>query len=76
MPPYQQVRREFLAGRIPPSTSIAMHGLLLPGADMNVQFLGIVPGKDFEVTHVKHAQLAGRPTSGYSAHTARAGAGF
>jgi enamine deaminase RidA (YjgF/YER057c/UK114 family) len=33
---------------------------------MNVQFLGIVPGKDFEVTHIKHAQLTGRPTSGYS----------
>lgn len=66
VPPYQQVRREFLAGRIPPSTSIAMHGLLLPGADMNVQFIGIIPGKDFEVTHIKHAQLAGRPTSGYS----------
>src|SRR6185436_15862222 len=36
VPPYQQVRREFLAGRIPPSTSIAQQGLLLPGADMNI----------------------------------------
>jgi len=66
VPAYQQVRREFLAGRIPPSTSIAMHGLLLPGADMNVQALGIIPGKDFEVTHHRSEHLKGRPTSGYS----------
>lgn len=66
VPPYQQVRREFLAGRIPPSTSIAQQGLLLPGADMNVQAMAIIPGKDFEVTHLKNVQLAGRPTSGYS----------
>ncbi len=66
VPPYQQVRRHHLAGRIPPSTSIAQQGLLLPGADMNIQALGIVPEKGFEVTHLKHEQLAGRPTSGYS----------
>src|SRR6266545_3228416 len=28
VPPYQQVRRDFLSGRIPPSTSIAQQGLL------------------------------------------------
>src|SRR5207253_1356342 len=66
VPPFQQVRREFLRGRIPPSTSIAQQGLLLPGADMNIQALGIVPAPGFEVTHHKNEQLAGRPTSGYS----------
>jgi enamine deaminase RidA (YjgF/YER057c/UK114 family) len=66
VPSYQQVRREFLSGRIPPSTSIAQQGLLLPGADMNIQALGIVPRLGFEVTHLKHEALAGRPTSGYS----------
>lgn len=66
VPPYQQVRREFLAGRIPPSTSIAQRSLLLPGADMNIQAMGVIPGPGFEVTHLKHAELAGRPTSGYS----------
>jgi enamine deaminase RidA (YjgF/YER057c/UK114 family) len=66
VPPYQQVRREFLSGRIPPSTSIAMHGLVLPGAEMNIQALAIVPGGGVEVTHLKSNQLAGRPTSGYS----------
>jgi len=66
VPPYQQVRREHLRGRIPPSTSIAQQGLLLPGADMNIQALGVIPRKGFEVTHLKHEELAGRPTSGYS----------
>src|SRR5262249_57929227 len=65
--PYQQVRREFLRGRIPPSTSIAQQGLLLPGADMNIQAMAAIPGTGFEVAHLRHAQLQGRPTSGYSA---------
>ena len=67
VPPYQQVRREFLRGRIPPSTSIAQQGLLLPGADMNIQAMAAIPGTGFEVAHLRHAQLQGRPTSGYSA---------
>jgi enamine deaminase RidA (YjgF/YER057c/UK114 family) len=67
VPPYQQVRREFLRGRIPPSTSIAQQGLLLPGADMNIQAMAVIPGQDVEVEHLKHEQLQGRPTSGYSA---------
>jgi enamine deaminase RidA (YjgF/YER057c/UK114 family) len=67
VPSYQQVRREFLRGRIPPSTSIAQQGLLLPGADMNIQATAVIPGQGFEVEHLKHEQLQGRPTSGYSA---------
>ena len=66
VPPYQQVRREFLAGRIPPSTSIAQQALLLPGADMNIQAMAVIPQQGFEVEHLKHEQLNGRPTSGYS----------
>src|SRR6201988_1393127 len=66
VPPYQQVRRQFLDGRIPPSTSIAMQKLLLPGADMNIQTMGVIPQSGFAVTHLRHAQLEGRPTSGYS----------
>jgi enamine deaminase RidA (YjgF/YER057c/UK114 family) len=66
VPPYQQVRREFLKARIPPSTSIAQQCLLLPGADMNIQAMAAIPGDGFTVEHLKHAQLAGRPTSGYS----------
>src|SRR5262245_65941429 len=66
VPPYQQVRREFLRGRIPPSTSIAQKSLLLPGADMNIQAMAIMPQPGFEVKHLEHEQLKGRPTSGYS----------
>src|SRR6476619_439348 len=67
VPPYQQVRREHLAGRLPPSTSIAQQALLLPGADMNIQAMGIVPADGLTVEHFRHKQLEGRPTSGYSA---------
>jgi enamine deaminase RidA (YjgF/YER057c/UK114 family) len=66
VPPYQHVRREFLSGRIPPSTSITQQKFLLPAADMNVQAMAAVPAKGFEVEHLKHDQLKGRPTSGYS----------
>jgi enamine deaminase RidA (YjgF/YER057c/UK114 family) len=66
VPPYQQVRREFLRGRIPPSTSITQRRLLLPDADVNVQAVAVVPQAGFEVTHLKHERLKGRPTSGYS----------
>src|SRR5712671_1399972 len=66
VPPYQHVRREFLSGRIPPSTSIAQQGLLLPGADMNIQAMAVIPEKGFEMEHLKHEQLKGRATSGYS----------
>ena len=67
VPAYQQVRREVLEGRIPPSTSIAQRGLLLPGADINIQALAAIPAKGNEVEHIRHEQLQGRPTSGYSA---------
>ena len=66
VPPYQQVRREFLRGRVPPSTSITQKRLLLPDADMSVQALAVIPDKDFTVEHLKHEHLKGRPTSGYS----------
>ena len=66
VPPYQQVRREFLEGRIPPSTSIAQQRFLLPGADMTIQAMAVVPEAGFKVEHLKHEQLRGRPTSGYS----------
>ncbi len=66
VPPYQAVRREFLRGRIPPSTSIAQKRLLLPGADMTVQAVAVMPDSGLEPHHLVHEQLKGRPTSGYS----------
>jgi enamine deaminase RidA (YjgF/YER057c/UK114 family) len=66
VPPYQQVRRQFLRGRIPPSTSITQQRLLLTDADMTVQAVAVVPEPGFEVEHLRHDELKGRPTSGYS----------
>ena len=66
VPPYQHVRREFLQGRIPPSTSIAQKRLLLPDADMNIQAMAVIPEAGVEVMHLKHERLRARPTSGYS----------
>lgn len=66
VPPYQQVRRAFLKGRIPPSTSIAQQGLLLPGADMTIAAMAAIPEPGFAVAHLKDEQLKARPTSGYS----------
>jgi enamine deaminase RidA (YjgF/YER057c/UK114 family) len=66
VPPYQHVRREFLQGRIPPSTSIAQKRLLLPDADMNIQAMAVIPEAGFEIMHLKHERLRARPTSGYS----------
>ena len=66
VPPYQAVRRAFLAGRIPPSTSIVQKRLLLPGADMNIQAVAVVPQQGFVPEHLTHERLKGRPTSGYS----------
>src|SRR6202049_510828 len=63
VPPYQQVRRKFLDGRIPPSTSIAQQALLLPGADMNIQAMAAVPERGFVVDDLQHAHVAGAPTS-------------
>ncbi len=67
VPAYQHVRREFLGGRVAPSTSVTQQGLLLPGADMNIQALGIIPRPGFEIAHVKDERLSSRPTAGFSA---------
>jgi len=66
VPAYQQVRRAFLRGRIPPSTSITQQRLLLPDADMNVQAIAVIPEQNVAVEHLQHEHLKGRPTSGYS----------
>ncbi len=66
VPPYQAVRRERFGRLIPPSTSIAMHAFSLPGADMNVQAIAVVPEDGFEPRHLAAEGLEARPSSGYS----------
>jgi enamine deaminase RidA (YjgF/YER057c/UK114 family) len=65
--PYHVTRRARLGKHIPPSTSMLMQNLLLPNADMDVQAIAIVPEGDFQVQHMESSDLAGHPTSGYSA---------
>lgn len=66
VPPYQAVRRTRFGQLIPPSTSIAQNGFALPGADMNVQMIAVVPDGDFRPRHLSQEGLNARPTSGYS----------
>ena len=66
VPPYQHVRREFLRGRIPPSTSITQKGLLLPAADMNVQAWPSSRDRNSRLYTSSMSGSKARPTSGYS----------
>ncbi len=66
VPPYQAIRRQRFGKLIPPSTSIVQKGFVLPNADINLQAIAVVPSEGFEVEHIEHQVLAGRPTSGYS----------
>jgi enamine deaminase RidA (YjgF/YER057c/UK114 family) len=66
VPSYQGVRRQRLGQDIPPSTSIAMKGFVLPDADMNVQAIAVIPEDGFQPEHLRHRTIQSRPTSGYS----------
>ena len=63
VPPYQAERRNRFGSLIPPSTSIGQQGLLLPGADLDLQVIAVADGGP-EVTHIDHETLRGQPTSG------------
>jgi enamine deaminase RidA (YjgF/YER057c/UK114 family) len=63
---YHVVRHARFGSSIPPSTSILMPNLLLADAEMDVQVIAAVPGLGFTAEHMKHRDLAGHPTSGYS----------
>ncbi len=63
---YHEVRREFFAGHIPPSTSNLHQKFLLAGQDMEVQLMAAVPGKGFKVVQHRPANLPVHATSGYS----------
>jgi enamine deaminase RidA (YjgF/YER057c/UK114 family) len=63
---YHEVRREFFAGHIPPSTSNLHQRFLLPGQDIEVQLIAAVAGKGFEPMQHRPANLPVHATSGYS----------
>ena len=63
---YHEARREFFAGRVPPSTSNLHQKFLLTGQDMEVQLIAAVPGKGFAVAQHRPANLPVHASSGYS----------
>ncbi len=63
---YHEVRREFFAGHIPPSTSNLHQRFLLAGQNMEVQMMAVVPGKGFEVVQHRPENLPVHASSGYS----------
>jgi enamine deaminase RidA (YjgF/YER057c/UK114 family) len=50
---------------IPPSTSMLIDALPLPGADINVQAIAVLPGQGRTPTPLHEASIAAHPTSGY-----------
>ena len=63
---YHDARRAILQDHIPPSTSTLTQGFLLPGQEIEVHMIGIVPGGDFRARHIRPAEHAVHATSGYS----------
>lgn len=63
---YHEVRREFFAGHVPPSTSNLHQDFLLAGQDMEVQLIAVMPDREFEVVQHRPANLPVHATSAYS----------
>lgn len=66
VPAYHEVRREFFAGHVPPSTSNLHQKFLLAGQDIEVQLMAAVPARGFEVAQHRPKNLPVHATSGYS----------
>jgi enamine deaminase RidA (YjgF/YER057c/UK114 family) len=66
VPAYHEVRRDFFAGHVPPSTSNLHQKFLLAGQDMEVQLMAAVPARGFEVAQHRPKSLPVHATSGYS----------
>lgn len=64
--PYHVVRRATFGDYIPPSTSVLQKGLLLPGAEIEVQMMAIVPDGAFRVQPLRPSDMPVPPTSGFT----------
>jgi enamine deaminase RidA (YjgF/YER057c/UK114 family) len=62
---YHVVRAKRLPS-VPPSTSMLIDALSVPGADMNVQAIAVMPGNDCTPTPLREASINAHPTSGYA----------
>jgi enamine deaminase RidA (YjgF/YER057c/UK114 family) len=63
---YHDARRAILKDHIPPSTSTLTKSFLLPGQEIEVHMIGILPQGEFRPRHIRPADHAVHPTSGYS----------
>ena len=61
---YHVVRTKRLPS-VPPSTSMLIDALPVPDADINVQAIAVLPGKDRAPTPLREASIDAHPTSGY-----------
>ena len=61
---YHVVRHKRLP-TVSPSTSMLVDALSVPGAQMNVQAIAVLPGDGREPTPLRSAAMASHPTSGY-----------
>src|ERR1700682_1392476 len=61
---YHVVRAKHLP-TVPPSTSILIEALPVPGAQMNVQAIAVMPDQDSAPTPLRDAAINAHPTSGY-----------
>jgi enamine deaminase RidA (YjgF/YER057c/UK114 family) len=62
---YHIVRAKRLPS-VPPSTSMLIDALSVPGADMNVQAIAVMPGNDRTPTPLRETSINAHPTSGYA----------
>jgi enamine deaminase RidA (YjgF/YER057c/UK114 family) len=62
---YHVVRAKRLPS-VPPSTSMLIDALSVPGADMNVQAIAVMPGNDRTPTPLRETSINAHPTSGYA----------
>jgi enamine deaminase RidA (YjgF/YER057c/UK114 family) len=63
---YHDARRAIMKDHIPPSTSTLAQGFLLPGQEIEVHMIGVVPQRDFKPRHIRPAEHAVHSTSAYS----------
>lgn len=61
---YHIVRHKRLP-TVPPSTSMLIDALPVPGAQMNVQAIAVLPGAGLDPTPLRSNAIASHPTSGY-----------
>lgn len=64
--PYHVARRAAFGEYIPPSTSILQKGLLLSGAEIEVQMMAIVPEGEFRVRGFRPSDVEVSATSGFT----------